>query len=338
MRWLQRAVACLLAFACAALGGASAGQKVELKMKLRPGRYAVSETQDMTGRQSITVMGRTQSIDIKSSAQVDGTIEIQPPDAASGETKVLYKCTRVKMSLVQGGRAMAFDSAGPEDQQDRTLGPVLRPLVGWRGFQVHSRDGKFLRLEGLEELIAQVSGAGGGTQSVAMIRRMVEPLLKEILTRHWGKLLPEKPVAPADEWRKRIELAEFPMFGKLGFDFTCLLKRLEQTPTGPVAMLECWGKASVQDRKLDLKAMGLPMKVDAKADTLTVQTELRVRFDTHIGLATGLTATTRVKATLAIGAPDGSKAAIDMKQTVKSTYSLQPRPAAAAPLTGAPQT
>ena len=300
------------------------GPAVALDIKFKPGSYVQTESMGIDGTMTIRAQGRSQDIDTGQDVLVEADVEIHPPAVGSGERKIDYTCRRVKVNVKAGGRTMTYDSSGPKYGQDRKLARALAPVVGWRGVQVYSREGKFLRLEGLRQLGTELTAAGGGAQSTAAFRKMLEPLLKEVLTRHWGKLFPDHPVKPGDEWTRRIDLTQFPMFGKLDIDFECRLDDIETTPHGQVAVIYCEGTAEATDRKLDMSAAGMPAGADVRAKELTVQTAMVIRFDLDIGLATKLDARGKVAASLDMKM-QGQRATMDMDQTLRIGCSLQRR-------------
>jgi len=303
-----------------------AGGKIEAKIKFTPGRYVATEAMDETGRQTMTMGVKSQKTDTESDMVIVGDIVINPPDAGTGERRITYQCTRVKMKTVQGGQRKSFDSDAPRGTWDRDLSKILGPLVGWKGVQVYSREGKFLRLEGLEHLLSQVAASAGpgGKQAVAMVKKLLEPLLKEMLTRHWGALLPEGPVGPGDTWRKTIELENFPMFGALAFQFACRVQDIEETPSGKILIFDVNGTASVTNRSLNMDFMPMLAEVDVKVEKLTIGLSFTVRFDTAIGLATAVTGKTRIKATMSISVPREGTTNMEMDQDAKFRYTLRP--------------
>lgn len=298
------------------------GPKVQAKIKFKPGRYVMIEAADTEATQRVRAGGQSQNMDSKSTMSVTGDILINPPAPGTGERKIVYTCKHVKTTMSQGGTTQSFDSASGGQRGD--LARFLRPLIGWQGVQVYSREGKFLRLEGLEHLFSQIAASAGpgGEQAMGMMKKMLEPLLREVLTKHWGKLLPEGPVAPGHTWRKKIELENFPMFGKMAFQFACRVQDIEDTPTGKVIVFDANGIVSVQDQPLNMDALPIPGKVDARAEKLRVDMRFTARFDTDIGLVTGLTGDVNVKATISIRA-QGQSAMMKMDQGVKMDQSLR---------------
>lgn len=300
------------------------GPKLELAVRFKPGRYTNRETQKQWATQTVSMGAMSQETTTESTMLVEADVVIRPPDPASGERRIDYTCTRVKMSQKQNGNVERFDSEAPEESTGGLLASALRPLVGWRGVQVHSRDGKFLRLEGLEHLLSEMSSAAGGPQALGMMRRMLEPLLKEVLTRHWGKLLPHEPVGPGDAWERRIDLQKFPMFGPVNFDFSCRMLDVEETPRGKVAVLQCDGRGSLRDRKLDLEFLPLPPGAEATAESMSFETSMVVRFDLDIGLATEVDGRIKMRGDLAINAGSGPTVDTHMQQRADFTYLLSP--------------
>jgi hypothetical protein len=299
------------------------GPKLTIRVLFTPGRYVQTETQTEVGTQTVRAGSQSQTIETDSTSLVTGDVLIQPPDLDTGERHIFYTCTRVKMDMEQNGQRMSFDSEG-----GRNYGPLadaLEPIVGRRLTQVVSREGKFLRLEGLEELLGQVGAGAGGPQLVAMVRKMLEPLLKELLTRHWGKLLPTEPVAPGDEWRRRIDLENFPMFGRLPFDFAVRFQDVETRGGSKLAVFDCVGEASTYLHELDLEALNLPVSARAQAEELKIRTKFAAEFDLGLGLTTSVKGSSTVKGKLAIEVPGGPPVKSTLDQRVTFGFTLAPR-------------
>ncbi|HUT31889.1 MAG TPA: DUF6263 family protein [Planctomycetota bacterium] len=304
------------------------GPKVQMKILLNPGRYTIVETQEDRGTQTVKAGRESQDANTSSTVRVDGEIEIQPPHATTGERRVTYTCTRVKMDADQGGQKMSFHSddpkASPRDPGSQMLAGVLGAMVGWTGVQVYSKDGKFLRLEGLEHLLTKMRAAPGGPQMAAVMRKMLEPLLRDTLTRHWGKLLPADPVGPGDTWQRRVDFEQFPMFGDLDFDFTCWLTDVEESPAGKVAVMLCDGSARLRDRDLDMSGMGIPGAPKTTVDDMTLLLRMTVKFPLHIGLATEVNGNVALDGSMTIRVL-GQTARSTLEQDSRFGYTLTPK-------------
>ena len=299
------------------------GPKVPLTIGFRPGRYEMAEKMDQAITMTIQAEGKSQKVEIASNVLVQGTVSIDPPAAASGERKILYTCTRVTITQEIGGRPSAYDSDRPDS------GPsMLRSLGGMVGkqlVQVYSAEGKFLRVDGLESVFSQIAAGatGQGRQAAEQMKTMLEPLLKEMMTRHWGKLMPEGPVGPGDTWRRTVDVEKFPMFGRVDFQFACRLRDIEQGPTGQVAVIDCNGSAEAYGRDLS-EGGAFPPGVDVTADKLRIGTKLQVRFDRGIGLATSVKGTISVTGSLTIRPPKGEDVTADMTSAVQLDVSFAP--------------
>jgi len=311
-----------------AIKSAYSGPKVELKILMNPGLYDIVETSEDRGTQTIR-SGREKQVQASNaSLRVDGVIEIRPPEPATGERHITYTCTRVKMDQTEGPVRLSYDSedpnAGSRDQMNRMFADVLGAMVGWQGVQVYSRDGKFLRLEGLEHLLSKMRGAPGGHQMVALLGKMLEPFLRDTLTRHWGKLIPTGPVGPGDSWTRLVDLNYVPMFGSLDFNFTCWLTDVVDGPEGKTAVMVCDGHARCRNRDVDMGEMGIPMAPKMTVDDMTIRLRLNVKFPLAIGLATDVSGDVDVEGTMTIKVM-GERATSTMQQTSKLTYTLTPK-------------
>ncbi|MBM4034681.1 MAG: hypothetical protein FJ291_23300 [Planctomycetes bacterium] len=234
------------------------------------------------------------------------------------------------MDQTQGPMRMTFDSdesktpSGTGDPGSQLLAGILGAMVGWKGVQVYSADGKFLRLEGLEHLLSKMRAAPGGAQLVGMMKQLLKPLLRDALTRHWGKLLPAEPVGPGDSWRRTVDFDKVPMFGKIDFEFTCWLTDVADGPDGKVAVLVCDGRARIRNRDVDMSGMGLPMAPKTTVDDMTMLIRQTVKFPIAVGLATEVTGDLDVDASMTMKIV-GQTASTKLQQATKFTYTLTPR-------------
>ena len=259
------------------------GPKILLKTGFKPGSYKLAEEQKSTMRMGI--MGQSQTI--RQSISVTGDMKITRPDA-TGEQRLSFTCRSVKFSMSVAGRTMNFDSKGPAHAQNPQLAAVMRPLVGWKGTLI-GRDGKFTRVEGIESLMARISASSppSTAQQTAKLRQTLQKFLKEMLTRHWGELIPKKPIGPGDAWDAKLTVESVPFLGKTSFDCYCLLEDVRESATGKIAIIDFAYQAKLRDHAVDMSQLGpMPPGASVKIGKMDILGTATAHFDTDIGFST----------------------------------------------------
>jgi hypothetical protein len=304
-------------------GGADDGQasdpasRVILAMKFTPGVYALTET-DKTAKK-MTMQGQKQ--EGTETTDIDGELEISAPDAA-GEQTVRFLCKRIKSESSADGKTTSFDSDGAAEDQDEALASVLRPMVGWEATMT-GRNGKFTKVEGVSRLIDQIrlSAPGAAGPALDNIQAMMEKFLKEMLTKHYGEVLPKKAVGAGDEWKSKVHVSSVPLLGAIDMDCRCKLERIDIEAGGKVAVLAMDLTADIDDRPLNIQEMIPIPGVKARVKSMTMQGTTRVRFDIGLGLATQGDSDVRMIGSMTIEA-QGQKFDINMDVTTTSASTL----------------
>lgn len=274
------------------------GPKVLLQVKFTPGAYTLTESEKST--KHITVQGQEQVV--RESMTITGDVEISPPDP-SGEQRVRYICRTIKQRTSAPGQTMSFDSEGPPDEQNAQLAAAFRPLVGWEG-TVIGRNGKFTKVEGVEDLMMRISASlpQGASQMIPKMRKMMQAFMKELLTKHWGAIISKQPVGPGDEWTASIHVQSIPFLGEATFDCYCLLEDIENTPRGKSAILDFAYRSTISDRPVDTSMFGsLPVKATIKR--MEFDGTGTAHFDMDIGLSTDVTIDLKGKGDMSMRAP-----------------------------------
>lgn len=296
---IRRTVCVLFAlvFVCAGAVGASAGDlkdrldkpaarkstytgpKVQLTVKFTPGSYVLSESMSVPLKMKMQIAGQTQAMDMTMAVTVVGDVDISKP-ADSGEQDVRFTCRKIKTEISMPGTTMKYDSTGPPEKQTRELARALKPLIGV-AVTLTGKDGKW---KNVSEALNTVLGKIGNAQMRQRMKGTWEPFLKEMLTKHWARMIPPKPVGPGDEWKSALNVTTVPMLGDMNFTANCRLRDVRDTPQGKVAIIDFVVKAKVADREIKPGAGGLPMKM--KIETLTTYMTGTTEFNMDIGLAT----------------------------------------------------
>ena len=183
------------------------------------------------------------------------------------------------------------------------------------------KDGKWKNVpEALESVLAQVAST---PQMRQQVKGMWGPFLKEMLTKHWAKMIPGKPVGPGDEWTAKMKVTSVPILGEMGFDAHCLLQDIEKTPDGTIAVIDFVVKAGVTDKAVTPGPGGPATPMKMKIDKLDAYVVGTARFNVKIGLCTGLILNQDMKAKMSATSPDGQGANIDLKAAGRYTNTLR---------------
>ncbi len=256
------------------------GPKILLKAKFSPGEYTLTEALDMNMR--ITAEGDT--VPIEMAMELSGGVVITEPDAR-GDQKMRFTCESIAMTNVTGSVKQHFDSRGGGGQSE-DLARLLRPMIGWGATLTVDANGKFKRIEGIELLMERISSSGVPSQQSRALRKQMQTFLNEMLTKHWGKLLPTEPVGPGDTWEGKINVGSVPALGELGVKANCRLRDIRETPGGKIAEVAFKMVMSIRDKPLDMSALGGGGGAEARIGSMVFQGNGTFEFDTSIGLST----------------------------------------------------
>ena len=254
------------------------GPKVTLEIKFTPGEYRLTEEVNI----DTTITAEGESMETSQSTLVHSDVTIAEPKP-SGEQEITTICRRIKQSVTVGKRKTEYDSAAPAAGQDRSLRRALSPLIGWRGVLTVDANGKFIKLDGLESLLAAIEANSSSSQMSRQLRKQFQSFFQEMLTKHWGKLIPTKPVGPGDEWTKQIKVDFVPMLGDMKFDCDAWLEDIKKTDEGQVALINFRVETTMRDKKID----ALP-GASATIERLSIDLVGTAHFNMDIGLCAKL--------------------------------------------------
>jgi hypothetical protein len=193
--------------------GAQEGEKITLKLALKPGTsYAVRTTMDQTIREQVGA-ARTET---RQTIRNDLRTEIEEVDR-DGVARVAIKYVGVSVKIAGPGGSVEFDSQHPP----RQVHPVARSyaaLLG-KGYQVRlAPDGRVNAVIGgaqlAEALLKDLNLRPGPErdQAAAALRRdFGDETIRESVERSMA-IFPNKPVGVGDEWTSTMKLSRrFPM-------------------------------------------------------------------------------------------------------------------------------
>ena len=262
-----------------AKGATYKGPKVELKVRFTPGDYVLTEKMTIPMKMKINVGGRTQAMNMTMAMTVGGEVGISKPNS-TGEQNVRFVCRTIKTDMSMLGMKMKYHSDGPEDKQTPQLAEALKPLVGV-SLTLTGKDGKW---KNVSEVLNTVMAKIGNAQMRQQMKGTWGPFLREMLTKHWAKMIPPKPVGPGDEWKSTMSVSSVPMLGGMGFVANCRLRDIRSTAQGKVAIIDYVVKAKVADKEVTPGPDGPPVKMKIK--TMTIYMTGSAEFNMDIGLGT----------------------------------------------------
>jgi hypothetical protein len=255
--------------ACALCGAAEpqAG-KVILEQRYTPGSL------EMTLRADVSVYnkeGEKPAKTGKMSVTMVGGVTNSPPDA-QGVRTMQMTVKRMAVSFSSGDKKTAYDSAAPAAGQDGDMAAAFKSLVDAKITIKIGPDGQVQSVA--DEMTDSL--AKRDPQKAAQLKSTTGDSLIGSMT-GISKIIgpfPAKPVGPGDEWP-----ANPPDIGKLGVPFsqTCKFLKIENTPTGKIAVLQF--KGATTSSKLTLTGKN---GAEGSAN-IEVQQAGTVRFNVDLG-------------------------------------------------------
>jgi hypothetical protein len=327
-----------LVFAAAAADAATyAGPKVLLKQRYTPGTYVMSAT--MESSQEGTANGQPQPQQQMSQTMVM-KMDVSQPDA-QGVRTMQITFQRVAQQATAGQMKMAFDSAGPADQQDPNLGAFLRPLLGAQIVVKLGADDQIQSVSGLNQLWD--AAAQQNAQLAPMFNQMKSVMGDETIKgmiASASQMFPPQPVGPGDTWQPGQPPSALP--AGVETKQTCKLMDIETGPAGRVAVIQA--DATTQSSKETATNMG---GMNATIHGINSRQSGVMRFSIDTGLVESQTMNQDGTTDVSVNAPNGQTMRMTTKQTAKMTLTARkegapgaapaPTPApAAAPSSGAP--
>ena len=315
------------------------GEKVLMTIKFTPGSYALSESMDMKLKMDVKAQGQKVEMKMGFPLTLAGDVDISKPDQTR-EQEIRFTCRAVKMGMKMnvnaGGRtmdkSMSYDTAGRPEDQDPELESVCRPFVGWVA-TIRGRDGKFTDVKGAEFLMGKIRRSASPEMRGMMgnLEKQMQAFTEEMLTKHWGALIPTYPVGPGDRWSKPITIKTMPMLGPTTLDCSCEVKDIEETSDGKIVVLDFSIRTTIKNKPLDMSAIsGIGRGGSATIKSLTLTQNGTARFDTSIGLSTRATVRATGKGDISIRAGgETATADMDLQMDYKNTLtkkSSAPRP------------
>lgn len=296
------------------------GPKVTLTPKFSPGRYIDTETMGLY----MTISAEGQHMPVNMDMKIRADMEIGPGDpASSNDQKIRFAFRGVGMKVDAMGRKLEYDSDNPAGGAAE-LRAAVQPLVGMEG-SFTARGGKIIDVqEGLRGMMEQAASRGLPSSQRGQMEKQMEQFISEMLTQHWGEMIPAQPVGPGDSWAKTIKLPSVPMLGDLSMDCSATLDDIEETPDGKVAIISITGRAQVNDRPLDMSAMGGPAG-NAKINRLGFSYSGAARFNIDAGMSTAANITLTMDGAMTV--PNGAASAqADFSARVVYDISLKKAP------------
>jgi hypothetical protein len=244
-----------ITWALPAGGADAAGDKVTLKQHFTPGDYV--QTVTIVTDQQMTIAGK--NISGQSTQTFTMSFAIAKPDADGNKQATLaYK--RIQMTTDQGGKKLAYDSAGPADAQDANLAKAMGPLTKVKLEMTIGKDDKVTGIKGLDALWEEM--AKSDPQLAPMLAGMKQSFNDDTIkgmVEKMGELFPAKPLAVGDDWAVNTKMT-VPMMGPMDIKQQCVLKAVEQSDAGKVAVIAYEAKIGSKENTTTMGAGQMSVK------------------------------------------------------------------------------
>ncbi|HZV35840.1 MAG TPA: DUF6263 family protein [Verrucomicrobiae bacterium] len=224
-------------------GGASGGVQTEpsgpvtMRLKWQPGKQYDHEV-TFTQTSKMSEPGVAQTVD-QTMNMVQRYAIIALSATTNGGMEVELKFTGQQVNGTFNGRTVIdFDSARPESQDGKNpAAPLFRKMTGLRAKCFLDASGKLVKIEGLEDVLKQMSA--GDPHAAALMKGLLsEETIKQWVER--GEGLPDKPVKVGDSWPVTMESKNAQM-GIMKTEMTYTFKGWQEHDGHKCALLDFTG-------------------------------------------------------------------------------------------------
>jgi hypothetical protein len=229
MRKIVWAAVGLVMLAEAAFGQS---EKIAITWGYEPGTYVMTVKMDMD---QVTTMSTGQVTNQKIQMMMVMELEAGAKDA-QGAQVLTTTFKRASQSLTGGPISMAYDSANPQGGNPM-FASLYRAMLDKPIQMKLNKDGKVTDLSGLDAIWDAM--AAENPSMALMAKNMKEQMGDTYLSQMMDlgrRMAPSSPVAVGDSWESDQPL-NLPMIGPIQVKQTCTLKRVKDSPQGPVAVI-----------------------------------------------------------------------------------------------------
>ena len=240
----------------------TAQEKYTLKSAYPPGQYEMvtniemDMTIEMSGAKMPMQQTQTQYATIDAAER-----------SADGTQKVVMEFTRVTISSKASIANLKYDSADPD--ADKSPMKAAGVLVGMKFTMLLDKDGKTIKVEGLDEFFDKLMNNPDYPKQVAEMLR--GQMTDESMTRSVDvakDMMPKNPVAVGETWKTEGS-SEVPMLGKVKTNLVNTLKEIKTEDSKKIAVILSKSTISSEELK-EISMQGMKMtftKADISADT-----------------------------------------------------------------------
>lgn len=252
------------------------GNKFDVKRAWGPGFYVMTQTSKSRGEQTIG----NQTVKTASSETMVWELRVREPNS-QGEKKIMARIVKCQFTE-EGDSPSSYDSEAPAGQQTNDNAFVYGPLIGAPVEITLDPDDAVIEVSGLDKLWRDLSAKASTDDqrgrlaevSIELGDKTVEQSLRRI-----ESIVPKKAVAAGEKWTAGIR-SDLPLIGEVKQRYDCLLRGVENTPSGKLAVIQMEARYEATKPK--------PGKIQGQEVTvskLDVSEKGDIKFDLETGIA-----------------------------------------------------
>lgn len=301
---------------CVASASLQAADKVEIRQKLSPGTYLLTEIEkDST---VTTIAGQDQKANTTSTTVWE--LAVGQPDG-KGLKKVAARVVRLAKSGTEDGKEVSYDT-DKEVPADHAF--VFKPLMAATATLTLDADDCIVECGGLDKLWESLVDKAAGDADKKLLAEFTLGTSDKIMEQNFRQIetmMPKNAVAKGQTWMASMRM-ELPMVGEIKTKFECSLADV----TPDKAVIQASGTHETSKKKT-FTLMG----VTATLTKAAVQDSVRLEMD----LRTGLAAKQEIRRTgeVTLVAKDGDKdVEVLIKPDLVTTITLAAKSSGQAPV------
>ncbi|MHC4984114.1 MAG: DUF6263 family protein [Planctomycetota bacterium] len=310
---ISKVVVVLALVAAAAAAGAE--EKVLIKPKFPPGTYLT--TVEMVAAQTVTER-QTVKAEQHIKQLMEMKLHVTEPDEDGNKTMELtYE--RVKQEIKTDSRVIAYDSAGPEEEQNPQLARALSALKKAKVQITIDRDDKIVKVTGLNDLWDELAEQNELMKPLAekMKAQMGDAMIEKLFKQSYA-MMPQQPVGVGESWKSDTELS-LPFVGEMKISFDCKLASLEEKAGSKLASIT-WTATAETEEPAVVEMMGTEMTVNR----VDFEQTGKAGFDVETGMVKDGVVDQAGEIDVEVPTPEGESVPMSIKQKAKITTTTRP--------------
>ncbi|MCE5336140.1 MAG: DUF6263 family protein [Desulfobacteraceae bacterium] len=252
------------------------GNKVDVKRAWAPGTYVMTQTAKSQGEQ---IVGNESAKNVSTETNV-WELRVGEPNS-QGEKKITAKVVKCQFTE-EGDAAVSYNSEAPAAQQDKDMAFVYGSLIGAPVEIMLDADDAVIEVSGLDKLWTNLSAkASNDVQKgrLAQVSIEISDKVIEQSLRRLESVAPKKAVATGEKWTAGVR-SELPLIGEIKQRYDCLLKGVENSPEGKLAVIQLEARYEATKPK-----PGIIQGQEITVSKLDVTEKGDVKFDLETGIA-----------------------------------------------------